>query len=194
MKIIRKPRKMLQQTKYRSFPWNFAKYFLLLVSIFTPGRKKVKSTHETRINDNQPYTIAIHNSSVEYSKLAIQYMFIANGGAITTVLLKLPIEDYFIPIIFFCTGVAYATLIPIVMYFRCKEVIFKKTNEKDNVIKKYHGNLLYRLFICTLMYMPILIFLYGIILTLSIYRDNQLQSPIDVIYNTFSLIIDFFKP
>lgn len=80
------------------------------------------------------------------------------------------------------------------MYFRCKEVILKKTNKKDNVIKNYHGNLLYRLFICTLMYMPILIFLYGIILTLSIYRDNQLRSPLDVIYDTFYLIIEFFNP
>lgn len=191
MRMIRRPRNTLQQTKDRDFPWNFAKCISRLMSIFTPWGKKVKVTHETRVDDNLPYLIALHTSSVEYSKLAIQYMFLANGGAITTILLKLSIELYFIPVMVFCIGVAYATLIPIIMYSRCKDVIIKKINNEDNVIKRYHGNLFYRLFICTLMYMPILIFFYGIILTFSIYVDGQIYSPIDVIHNSLSLIFNF---
>lgn len=128
--------------------------------------------------------IAVYNSNTEFLRDSIKYMFYANAGAITGVLIKLDIQTYLFPIFIFAFGIAYTLIIPIFMFSNTKYIISKSFKNKyspfDSKLYPYF-DIFMRIIIMILVYVPILIFIYGLIVTLNIILDLQVLSPLEVL-------------
>lgn len=133
--------------------------------------------------------MAVHASAVEYSKISIQYMFLANGGAVTTLLLRFEIKNYFIPIMLFSFGVAYSVLIPIVMYFRYKNELSNNKFRNVNNIVSIHKSTSYRFLMLCAMYLPMLFFIFGIMMTIDIFTYGVVRSPLKIVKDSIQLLL-----
>lgn len=132
-----------------------------------PRRKHIFPHHST---DKTSLTtlsekIAVYNNKSNYIRTATKYMFFANSGAITTLLLLyFGVKEYILPIIFFSVGIAYSIAIPIFLYFTTdiesvfyqnKKIINKKIKMKRTLYYVVRGSLIY---------FPIFVFIIGLII------------------------------
>ncbi len=125
--------------------------------------------------------VAMYNSKLEFLKESIKYMFLANGGAITTLLLKFDVDKFIIPLYIFTFGVLYTIFIPVFMYFKTKNMLYLEPENKiNNVIDIKHNKytaIFFRFVTLVIIYIPMLIFFYGIDAT---FRTHQGQIPLSV--------------
>ena len=66
------------------------------------------------------------NHSVEFAKLAINLMFLANGGSATTILVNMDIDKFFAPLSLFSTGILISMLMAVSLIF-----------DMHNIVRKY---------------------------------------------------------
>ena len=85
-------------------------------------------------------------------------MFFANAGAITSVIFKLNISDYVLPITIFCLGTIYTILSCIYMHYRCVDSIRSFLNKNKNPILFWYKSLQYNILCCTFIYIPAILF------------------------------------
>lgn len=122
-----------------------------------------KNTHK--------YIIAIHTNAIDFAKTSIKYMFFANAGAITSVIFKLNISDYVLPITIFGLGTIYTILSCIYMHYRCVDSIRSFLNKNKNPILFWYKSLQYNILCCTFIYIPAVLFFAGVIFTILIFND-----------------------
>lgn len=129
--------------------------------------------------------IAVYHSQVEFMKLAIHCMLIANGGAISTVLIKFNDSKMFYPLLIFSFGVAYTILVPIRMYIKAKDKLEVSQKKQISPFDKKIHNRLYNFIIETftvlIIYMPVLFFIYGVFAAEEIILNGQILSPLEII-------------
>ncbi|WP_300881509.1 hypothetical protein [uncultured Desulfovibrio sp.] len=132
--------------------------------------------------------IAIYNSNTVFLRDSIKYMFYANAGAITGVLIKLDIQTYKFPIFIFAFGIAYTLIIPIFMFSHTKYIISKSFKNKRSPFdsKSYpYFDMAMRIIIMILVYVPILFFVYGLIATFDIILNIPILSPLESLKNYY---------
>ena len=94
------------------------------------------------------------NHSVEFAKLAINLMFLANGGSATTILVNMDTDKFFIPLIMFSFGITESILVAIYFAINTPFEVFNQ-NTKFISIK----------FIISIIVLvvPCLLFFFGVI-------------------------------
>ena len=158
-----------------------------------PSRKKsinsVINEHDS-IGDNE--RIAIYNSNTDFLRDSIKYMFYANAGAITGVLIKLDIQTYQFPIFIFAFGIAYTLIIPIFMFSHTKYMISRSFKNKRSPFdsKQYqYFDIVIRIIIMSLVYTPILFFVYGLIVTFNITLNLPILSPLESLKKLLEVVL-----
>lgn len=126
--------------------------------------------------------MTIHANAILFSKQATQYMFLANGVAITTLLVRVDIEKYMISFIVFCFGVIYSIFISQFMYFRSIESIITYFKNNEHPLRYFHDNIYFRVFIFFISYIPSFLFLYGIYTVVEITSNNTPKGPFESLW------------
>ena len=73
-------------------------------------RRPHRSVRKTEPAKREEITTPANNTlnhSVEFAKLAINLMFLANGGSATTILVNMDTDKFFTPLIMFSFGILY---------------------------------------------------------------------------------------
>lgn len=131
-----------------------------------------KNFEKNKLDINNIYKIQF-----EYIKESIRYMFLANGGAITAFLIKFDTHKFQKPLILFSFGVAYTIIIPIIMHLK-SSIDYISCMENTEIEKKIIKILLKpisMILFTILIYMPVILFITGIIETVGIFNQSISQ-------------------
>lgn len=113
--------------------------------------------------------MVIHTNTFEYSKIALNYMFIANGTSITVLLLNFDLKTMFIPLIMFSAGVSFTISAVLFIYFRGISSVVSYIDDGDDAFKIWHSHKFNRIFGFITMHIPAITFFGGIVMAALIY-------------------------
>lgn len=145
------------------------------------GKKsKVDYTEECKL---------IHSNGIIFAEQSIRYMFYSNAGAITYVLLRFNLEKFFIPLLVFSCGIAYTILISLYMYTRSTSSVIVFLTNATNPLLYWHKSRFYRPVCLFFMYLPMVVFLYGIYCTGCVVTGGKILSPFQILIVIWKSII-----
>ena len=130
----------------------------------------------------------IHTTAVQFAEQSIKYMFYANAGAIVYVLLKFDIDTFFIPICMFSFGIVYTILGGWYMYTRSVAAVVEYFKNKINPFRYWHVSKFFRPVCLVVMYIPALIFMYGVCCSVYLFRGDSSLLPHELLREVLKII------